>query len=198
MTQCSRGVMLRSMRLIKRYPNRKLYDTKEKQYVTLSDIARMIREGHEVQVTDHANGEDLTAITLTQIIFEQEKRQAGFLPRAVLKGLVQAGGKHMSSLRGALALPLGLLQHVDEEIDRRIRLLIRRGALEETEGLRLRELLLESEAGAEKLPETYEEEFERALARIGVPSRSDIQDLDEQLERLLQDIDVLLEHQDAD
>ena len=81
------------MRLIKRYPNRKLYDTEDKMYVTLNGIAELIRDGHDVQVVDHTSGEDLTAVTLTQIIFEQEKRQSGFLPRSVLTGLVQAGGE---------------------------------------------------------------------------------------------------------
>ncbi|MGD8806379.1 MAG: polyhydroxyalkanoate synthesis regulator DNA-binding domain-containing protein, partial [Chloroflexota bacterium] len=61
------------MILIKRYPNRKLYNTEAKQYVTLEGIAELIRQGQEVQITDHQTGEDLTAVTLTQIIFEQEK-----------------------------------------------------------------------------------------------------------------------------
>ena len=61
------------MPIIKRYPNRKLYDTAAKQYVSLDGIAAMIRRGDEVQVVDHATGEDLTTLTLTQIIVEQEK-----------------------------------------------------------------------------------------------------------------------------
>ncbi|MGD8735253.1 MAG: polyhydroxyalkanoate synthesis regulator DNA-binding domain-containing protein, partial [Anaerolineae bacterium] len=55
------------MTRIKRYPNRKLYDTEAKQYITLEGIAALIRQGNEVQVIDHATGEDLTALTLTQI-----------------------------------------------------------------------------------------------------------------------------------
>ena len=130
------------MRLIKRYPNRKLYDMEDKKYVTLNDISRLIREGYEVQVIGHPSGDDLTAVTLTQIIFEQEKSQAGFLPRSVLTGLVRAGGERLSTLRRALVSPLELLHHVDEEIDQRVRVLIRRGELEEAEGMRLREKLL--------------------------------------------------------
>ena len=68
------------MPVIKRYPNRKLYDTESKRYITLDGIARLIRKGEEVQVIDHTTDEDLTAVTLTQIIFEQEKKKGGFLP----------------------------------------------------------------------------------------------------------------------
>ena len=64
-------------KVIKRYPNRKLYDTDAKRYVRLNDIAKMIQAGHEIQVVDHTTQEDLTAVTLTQIIFEQEKKEGG-------------------------------------------------------------------------------------------------------------------------
>ena len=63
------------MIVIKRYPNRKLYNTEAKQYVTLDGIAQLIREREEIQILDHATGEDLTAVTLTQIIVEQEKKE---------------------------------------------------------------------------------------------------------------------------
>ena len=65
------------MPIIKRYPNRKLYDTEAKRYVTLETITQMIHEGQEVQVVDHETGEDLTNLTLSQIIFEQEKKGGG-------------------------------------------------------------------------------------------------------------------------
>ncbi len=63
------------MRVIKRYPNRKLYDTEGKQYISLERIAGLIRGGEDIHVVDHATHEDLTTVTLTQVIFEQEKRQ---------------------------------------------------------------------------------------------------------------------------
>ena len=62
-------------------------------YVTLDGVAHLIRDGEEIQIVDHASGEDLTAVTLTQIIFEQEKKEGGFLPRSLLTGLIQSGGQ---------------------------------------------------------------------------------------------------------
>jgi len=130
------------MPVIKRYPNRKLYDTEAKQYVTLEAIAALIRQGEEIQVVDHATGEDLTAVTLSQIIFEQEKKLSGFLPQAVLTGLIQAGGDTLSALRRTLASPLDLARQVDDEIERRVQALTSRGELAVEEGLQIRDMLL--------------------------------------------------------
>lgn len=183
------------MRLIKRYPNRKLYDTEDKRYVTLNDIARLIRDGEELQVTDHTSGEDLTAITLTQIIAEQEKRHSGFLPRSVLTGLVQAGGQRLSTLRRALAPPLGLQYDVDEEIVRRLRTLVREGELQEAQATALREKLLAvGDSGAtgpagDRLIRT----LEQMLARHRIPDRAEIEQLDRQIDQLTDKIDRLLE-----
>ena len=63
-------------KIVKRYANRKLYDTERSCYVTLDDIAVMIRSGEEVTVVDNKSGEDLTSVTLAQIIFETEKKGA--------------------------------------------------------------------------------------------------------------------------
>lgn len=90
------------MPIIKRYPNRKLYDTEAKRYVTLETITQMIHDGQDVQVVDHETGEDLTNLTLSQIIFEQEKKGSGILPRALLTNLVRAGGDTLEQVRRAL------------------------------------------------------------------------------------------------
>lgn len=183
------------MRLIKRYPNRKLYDTEDKRYVTLNDIAQLIRHGEEIQVQDHSTGEDLTALTLTQIIVEQEKRHAGFLPRSVLTGLVQAGGERISTLRRALALPLGLQYDFDEEVGRRLQALVRNGEMEEAEALALRQKLVQADERAANgtFDTRPEQALERMLGRSALPSRADIETLDRQLDELLRKIEPLLE-----
>ncbi len=64
-------------RLIKRYANRKLYDTRESRYVTLQHIADFVRSGEEVQIIDNKTKEDVTSVTLAQIIYEEEKIEGG-------------------------------------------------------------------------------------------------------------------------
>src|SRR5438552_1622968 len=77
--------------VIKRYSNRKLYDTQESRYVTLEEIEEMIRAGREVTVVDAASGEDLTSVTLTQIILENERNHRANLPSAFLHQLIKHG-----------------------------------------------------------------------------------------------------------
>jgi polyhydroxyalkanoate synthesis repressor PhaR len=172
------------MTVIKRYPNRKLYDTEAKQYITLDGIAELIREGEDVQVLDHATGEDLTTLTLSHVIFEQQKKHSGFLPHSVLTGLIQAGGDTLTHLRRTLASSLGLTRHVDEEIERRVRSLVNQGELAEGEGRRLVEKLVSESRELRVEPRPDEEHLEKLLAERGVPTREDFQQLVEQLDVL--------------
>src|SRR5246500_3122433 len=77
--------------VIKRYSNRKLYDTQESRYVTLEEIEEMIRTGREIAVVDAATGEDLTSVTLAQIILENERNHRAALPTAFLHQLIKHG-----------------------------------------------------------------------------------------------------------
>jgi polyhydroxyalkanoate synthesis repressor PhaR len=77
--------------VIKRYSNRKLYDTQESRYVTLEEIEEMIRAGKEIAVVDASSGEDLTSVTLTQIILENERSRRSALPTAFLHQLIKHG-----------------------------------------------------------------------------------------------------------
>jgi polyhydroxyalkanoate synthesis repressor PhaR len=184
------------MPVIKRYPNRKLYDTEAKRYITLDGIAELIRDGAEVQVVDHTTDEDLTAVTLTQIIFEQEKRNSGFLPKSVLTGLVRAGGDTLNTLRRSLNSPLELLKHVDEEIEKRLQTLVERGEIAKDEAIGLGEKLLA--AGQEKSKDMFsgQQRLERLLGVRGVPSREEVEDLTSQIESLSAKIDSLIDEKE--
>jgi len=84
--------------VVKKYGNRRLYDTEASSYITLDDLARLIRSGRDVRVVDAKSGQDLTKTVLLQIIAEQEKAQ-DLLPVSFLKKMIQIGD---SSLRDAL------------------------------------------------------------------------------------------------
>ena len=179
------------MLTIKRYSNRKFYDTEDKGYITLEDIADRIRTGREVQVIDHTSGEDITTVVLTQIIFEQEKKQTGFVPRSVLTGLVQAGGVTLGRMRSALTNPLELLKQIDDEIEHRIEDLINRGELAEDEARLWRDKLLSDEMAPNQDSTLDEDTFQRILDERGVPTGSDIQLLSQQLQELMSKIEDL-------
>ena len=178
------------MPVIKRYPNRKLYDTQAKQYVTLDGIADLIREGQEVQVTDHASGEDLTALTLTQIIFEQEKKQSGLLPHPVLTGLIRASGDRLTSLQRTL-FSSTFWHQIDDEIKRRVQALIKLGEMTEEEGKKLLEQLLRTDIQPREEPPAKEsgtalsvQQLEEYLEQRQLPTQSDLQQLYLQLDEL--------------
>ncbi|MGH2538302.1 MAG: polyhydroxyalkanoate synthesis regulator DNA-binding domain-containing protein [Candidatus Promineifilaceae bacterium] len=179
------------MIVIKRYPNRKLYNTDAKQYVTLEEVALLIQRGQELQILDHASGEDLTAVTLTQVIMEQEKKQAGFLPRAVLAGLIQSGGQTLTSLRRTLASPLDLFHHIEQDIDRRLETLVAAGELSPEEGERWREKLRAAGQRPREPMAPAEADVERALAGRGLPSRDDLRRLNQRLDELSAKLDEI-------
>jgi polyhydroxyalkanoate synthesis repressor PhaR len=83
-------------RIIKRYANRKLYDTQHSRYVTLEQISEMIRQGDDVKIIDNKSKDDLTSVTLAQIIFEEEKKQKSFLPLQAMRNIIATGGESIS------------------------------------------------------------------------------------------------------
>ncbi len=74
--------------VIKKYPNRRLYDTSASKYINLDDIAAFVREGKDVQVVDAQSGEDVTRVTLTQVIVDDAKQQPTGLPIELLRQLI--------------------------------------------------------------------------------------------------------------
>lgn len=80
------------MRLIKRYTNRKMYDPQTSRYVTLDGVAELVRAGEDLRIIDNDSGEDLTALTLAQIIFEEQKREKPLVGVPVLRWIIQQGG----------------------------------------------------------------------------------------------------------
>ncbi len=94
-------------RVIKRYSNRKLYDTKDSRYVTLLQIAEMVRAGEDVQIIDNSTKEDKTDVTLALIISEELKARPRGIPLQTLKALIRhRGEKLLSQLREG---PIGRL-----------------------------------------------------------------------------------------
>ena len=85
--------------VIKKYANRRLYHTGTSTYVTLEDLAKMVREGEDFLVYDAKSGEDITRTVLTQIIFEQENKEGqNLLPVTVLRQLIRFYGDSLQSL----------------------------------------------------------------------------------------------------
>jgi PHB/PHA accumulation regulator DNA-binding domain/Poly(hydroxyalcanoate) granule associated protein (phasin) len=136
--------------LIKKYANRKLYDTRTSSYITLEGIAGLVRDGHEIKVVDRETGHDLTQVTLSQVVLSEEKRGPA---RLVDGGAIHERGQALLDyVRKTLNVPSDLVNQMER----------RRGDLE---GL-------------------VDEAIERALRRLRIPSRSDIDSINKRLDQL--------------
>jgi polyhydroxyalkanoate synthesis repressor PhaR len=117
----------REPKVIKRYTNRKLYDTVESRYVTLDEIAEMIKAGAEVKVLDNRTKEDLTSVTLAQIIFEEEKKTSK-MSLETLRDLIRHGGEVAQRLvEGTQAELRERVEAVKAAAEHRVQNLLSRG-----------------------------------------------------------------------
>jgi len=138
--------------LIKKYANRKLYDTRTSRYVTLNEIAQLVRDGHDVQVVDRDNGTDLTQVTLSQIVLEEEKRGPARIVDAGGEMLHDRGQALLDYVRKTLNVP----SDIRNEVERR----------------------------REGLETMADDAIARALSRLRIPTRKDIDRINERLDRI--------------
>jgi polyhydroxyalkanoate synthesis repressor PhaR len=135
--------------LIKKYANRKLYDTRTSSYITLEGIAGLVRDGHEIKVVDRETGQDLTQVTLSQIVLSEEKRGPA---RLVDDAIHERGQALLDYVRKTLNVPSDLVNEMER----------RRGNVEGV----------------------IDEAIERALRRLRIPSRTDIDKINKRLDQL--------------
>ena len=159
------------MVLIKRYANRKLYNTETSRYITLKGIAELIEQGAEVRVVDNETGEDITSVALSQILVDNERAQRA-VPRTLLSDLIQRGG---DVLYGALKRGVGDAQDGLGELQRNVRHAIRN---REEEATRWRD------SARAEWDEMVSGAVERVFRALDLPRRSDIEALNENLERV--------------
>jgi polyhydroxyalkanoate synthesis repressor PhaR len=135
----------KSTRIIKKYQNRKLYDTKDSCYITLDQIAALIKKGEDVQVVDNRTKSDVTSIILTQILVDQEKSNKSILPLTMLRDIIQRGqGSLFDFIQRYVLLGVDSEQDKQSEAERYIDRLVVRGELTKTEGKSLLKEVLDS------------------------------------------------------
>ncbi len=164
--------------LVKRYANRKLYNTETSRYITLRGIQELIEDGREVRVIDNQNGEDITSVALSQILVDSE-RASSHVPGSVLSELIQKGG---DALYTALRTRVGDAQEGMEELRRSVRRAIGQSEREVSEWIN------DSREGAEGV---IQRAVETVLVRLDMPRRSDLEELNNKLDRVAKAIENL-------
>lgn len=170
------------MKIIKRYSNRKLYDTEQSSYVTLDEIAEMVRSGDELQIVDNKTGNDLTRVTLAQIVFENEKKEKKGLSLQALRLIVQSPAELLTRLRSDIT---ALGEQTVQQVDR-----FRTQAKQQQDELvvqPLQNLLQTARTSVDELQELADEKLKATSQAMMAPLSSlldEVHDLRERLERL--------------
>lgn len=195
----------REPKVIKRYTNRKLYDTVESRYVTLDEIAEMVKRGVEVKIVDNRSKEDLTSVTLAQIVFEEEKKK-NQMPLSLLREIIRRPGESLSGFFKTEVSPR--VQSLKEEAGSRLDKLLRRedgtpepdaqaeASAPATDGGSGPELLKTSQRAFEEWQKKLDERVRSAVENVlgGLPALSkDLSTLVQRIEQLEKKLEALEE-----
>ena len=186
------------MIIVKRYSNRKLYDTQKKKYIVLNDIQNMLQSGFEIRVINNDTGEDITSKTMAEIIAGAERNQNGFLSQEFLSSLIRIGQNRVVGIRQAFHLSTIINRLVDQEISRRLVTLSEKGRISEAEQEHIRELLVASTAGDVMPSHVIDEYFQSLLQEAKIPSRLDFDRLQDELDQLNAQLDTYLQTTSSD
>jgi len=187
-------------KVIKRYTNRKLYDTVESRYVTLDEIAEMVKQGVEVKIVDNRTKEDLTSVTLAQIVFEEEKKTSR-MPLSLLRDIIRRPQEQISGFFKTEVTPR--VEKIREEAESRLGGLFKRedgttvegdGKGDKGEGLHPGELVKASQKAFEdfqkKADERVKQVVENVLGNLPALGR-DLGELVQRIETLEKKLEAL-------
>ena len=183
--------------VVKKYANRRLYNTATSSYVTLEDLAQMIKDGGDFTVHDAKTGEDITRSVLTQIIFEQENKEGqNLLPIAFLRQLIRFYGDSMQMLVPRyLEVSIESLTREQEKFREQMAQAFGVGAFPSLEEQVRRNMDMFERAFAMFAPFARRESQGGEAAEPGKPAKpaGDIDDLKRQLEEMQKKVDRLSE-----
>jgi polyhydroxyalkanoate synthesis repressor PhaR len=179
----------REPKIIKRYTNRKLYDTVESRYVTLEEIAEMIKAGADVKIVDNRTKEDLTSVTLAQIIFEEEKKTSKMSLKTLLDLIRSNVGERAAQIvEGTQNEIRERVEAVKQAAEQRVQTLLHKG--QQTSD-RAKELVATSQEAVVQFQKRIDERVKAAME--GMSSIADVQRELGELSRKLSELERRLD-----
>jgi polyhydroxyalkanoate synthesis repressor PhaR len=181
------------MHKIKRYANRKLYDSTDKNYITLDQIAELIKAGQEISVVDNQTGEDLTSTTVSQILARDKKIKNGDVVSSVLIQLLRKGGgtlvdygkKYVSLWESGLTM-------AEDEIDRLVNRLVKDKELSESEGSKLKkDIAGRADDLKQWIGDKVDQRVNHTLDLMNLASKEQVANLTTKIDALTQKVDKL-------
>lgn len=195
------------MRIIKRYSNRRLYDTHESRTITQTDLANLVRGGVDVKVVDTASGRDITMAVLGRIIINEaprwsDKQQA----KELFSKIIMIGGeKSMSILKNTILASIGVINVTKAKAEKIIDELIKKGELDKSSRKQaVMELLEKAESSSSKLKDRVAKEAGRAqvevtslIKRLNLAKQSDMKNVEAKVDKLAKQLRLLQKKLDS-
>lgn len=173
-------------RKIKKYANRKLYDTVQKRYISLDGLADLIQSGEEVVIEENETGEDITISVLTQLLMREKKDSELVIAPSILAQLMQKG---RGTVEGFAKRSSGIWQSAmtlaEDEIDKIVNLLVRNKEITESEGSRLKkELTGYTENFKKWIGEKVDQRVSEVMGMMNLATREQVEDLHDKIDGL--------------
>ena len=176
------------MHLIKKYANRKLYDTQDKKYVTMGRISEMIKAGEDVSIIDNESGEDITASIVSTLMGKDggkkgsnENLSSGVLIQLFRRGsgaLTDYAKKYLSIWQSAFTL-------AEDELDHLLKTLVKNKEISKSEGSRLKQEIMGVTGSLKSwISDTVDKRISEVMAMMNLPTRDQMAGLNRRIQEL--------------
>lgn len=178
------------MHRIKKYVNRKMYDTTDKKYVSLAQVARLIKSGEEVVIIDNKTGEDLTAAIVSRLIGQDKKEKGSVVSPRIMMQLLRKGGDTLTDYaKKYTSLWQNALTMAEDEVDKVVGTLVNNKELSRAEGSRLKqEITGYTDSLKSWIGERVDRRINEALAAMNLASRDQVAALTVKIDKLSKEV----------
>ena len=178
------------MHRIKKYVNRKMYDTTDKKYVSMVQIARLIKSGEEVVIIDNKTGDDLTAAIVSRLIGQDKKEKGSVVSPRIMMQLLRKGGDTLTDYaKKYTSLWQNALTMAEDEVDKVVGSLVNNKELSRAEGSRLKqEITGYTDSLKSWIGERVDRRINEALAAMNLASRDQVAALTVKIDKLSKDV----------
>lgn len=181
------------MHKVKKYANRKMYDTTDKKYISMDNLAKLIKSGKEVSIIDNKTGEDLTTSIVSQLIARDKSSQDKVVSSKVLMDLLRKGGDTLSDYaKKYVSLWQGALTMAEDEVDKLVTLLVKDKELSRSEGRNLKkEIVGYTDSLKTWIRESIDRQIRDVLGVMNLASKDQVEDLAARIDQLTKKMEKL-------
>ena len=178
------------MHRIKKYVNRKMYDTTDKRYISMEQVARLIKSGEEVSIVDNKTGEDLTAAIVSRLIGQEKKEKGSVVSPQIMMQLLRKGGDTLTDYaKKYTSLWQHALTMAEDEVDKVVGTLVKDKELSRAEGSRLKqEITGYTDSLKSWIGDRVDRHMNEALAAMNLASRDQVATLTAKIDKLSREV----------